>query len=316
MSSGPRLTVLVVGMARSGTSATTELLASHGLDLPNPSDLMPGDDSNEHGYFESINLSVFNELLLSELGGSLTDPPMLEQGWEWDPSLATFRTEARRLFDATFPKAGASIWKDPRLSLLLPFWRGVLADHALAGVLAWRQPKEVVRSFNAHLAAVMKEQFSESVPDGLLGRTLRAHGTSLSTAHGLALWERCNRDALIGLRGLPVFVSSYTSLLHDPGDVTRLTGAWLGALRERTQMDRPECAAPVEPSLCHQHDASTDGLDESQLILLALLRDLPEVNERLLQLRLPPVSPRSISALNSAHLREFQFLRPSLRSCG
>jgi hypothetical protein len=312
MTKGTQLTILVVGMARSGTSATAELLASLGLHLPMAADLMQGDESNEHGYFESMSLSVFNERLLNELGGGLTDPPQVEEGWEQDASLEAWRAEARQLFDAAFPIAGVNIWKDPRLSMLLPFWRDVLADHTLAGVLVFRHPTEVVRSLNAHLAAVMEEQFPELVPDGLLGRSLRAFGPSLSMAHGLALWERFTRDALVGLRDLPVFVSPYASLLNDPIRIRRLACTWLGALSRWPPSEQADRILPVEPSLCHQHDASTDDLEASQLILLELLRQLPEMNGRLLPPQLPPVSPRAISVLHDAHLRELQVLQPSL----
>jgi hypothetical protein len=63
--------VLVVGMHRSGTSATTRVLNLFGLSLCEEKDLWLSLPGNETGYWESSSLSRFNERLLTAAGGRL-----------------------------------------------------------------------------------------------------------------------------------------------------------------------------------------------------------------------------------------------------
>src|SRR3954468_10001271 len=67
--------VLVVGMHRSGTSATTRVLNLAGLPLADTDDLWLELPGNETGYWESSSLSRFNEGLLQRAGGSWWRPP-------------------------------------------------------------------------------------------------------------------------------------------------------------------------------------------------------------------------------------------------
>ncbi len=91
---------------------------------------------------------------------------------------------------------GRDAWvlKDPRVPLVLPFWRRALLDRC-AAVLVVRRPMEVAWSL-----------------------ALR-NGMSIMT--GLALWSAYTRAALRGLSGLPVHVCSYDDLVDDPGATVR-----------------------------------------------------------------------------------------------
>jgi hypothetical protein len=180
--------VFVLGMHRSGTSAAAELLSRLGLRVPGAEDLIPATSSNPRGHFESKKLVEFDHRLMVELGGTWSAPPALARGWENDSSLDQMKSDAVSLFAASFG-ARPCVFKDPRLSVLLPFWRSVV-DPPWAAVLVHRDPYEVARSLETR--------------DGM--RPL----------HAMALWERYLRSACANLEGLPTFVVDYARALERP----------------------------------------------------------------------------------------------------
>lgn len=180
--------VFVVGMHRSGTSAVARAVNLLGVPIGEAADLMPASETNPKGYWESSALRAFNDELLEFLGGTWSAPPKLEIGWEKEPCFDSARDRARMLFRAIY-STREWIWKDPRNSIMLPFWMDALAVRP-AVVLTYRNPLEIWRSLASR--------------DGF------------SKATALGLWERYLRQAIINVRGLPVFVASYERLLKDP----------------------------------------------------------------------------------------------------
>ena len=127
---GPqRAAYLVLGMHRSGTSAVTQLLALAGATLPQ--NVMPGDEHNAKGYFEPWKIAQFDDERLRAAGLAWDDPfafpfralaPALER--QWKARAATVLVE--EYGDAAWP-----LIKDPRVTILLPLWRAVLAKAGL-----------------------------------------------------------------------------------------------------------------------------------------------------------------------------------------
>jgi hypothetical protein len=125
-----RTAYLVLGMHRSGTSAVTQLLALAGASLP--ANVMPGDEHNAKGYFEPWKIAIFDDERLRAAGSAWDDPfafpfrplpPDEELAW-------TLRALA--MFDEEFGQATWPLMKDPRATVLLPFWRAVLAERGVA----------------------------------------------------------------------------------------------------------------------------------------------------------------------------------------
>jgi hypothetical protein len=178
---------LVAGVGRSGTSIASRSASLLGLRLPKKSDLVPGNDANPGGYWESSSLAIFNDDLLARWGGSWWHAPssvasaMLE-------SVADLREGAMLAFLETFGEDDGWVWKDPRLTILLPFWLGVLAEQPI--LFPYRDPQSVAHS-------IMRR-------DGL------------SYAQGLAIWEIHSRLALHAMRGHRVLFASYGRLRNDP----------------------------------------------------------------------------------------------------
>jgi len=148
--SGPAGTraVCVTGMHRSGTSAVAGALRFLGVSLGNPDRMLPPGPDNPKGYFEVAGIVHLDDELLAHLGGAWDQPPVLDPGWEEAPDLAPLRARAAAVLDETFGAPASRpawiAWKDPRLSLLLPFWRTVAP--IATTIVVVRDPVEVVAS--------------------------------------------------------------------------------------------------------------------------------------------------------------------------
>ena len=122
----PGKSICVLGMHRSGTSATTGMLQLLGVELGEH--LMAGhDDVNALGYFEHVRIQDLNKQLLDAFTSS------------WDsvlPVNCTDRSESverlkRRLLQTIRKDFGKSdVWalKDPRICRLLPVWKELFTE--------------------------------------------------------------------------------------------------------------------------------------------------------------------------------------------
>ena len=146
----------VIGMHRSGTSFAARALSLLGVSLGDEGAMMPPGPDNPAGYWEIQRVKEFDDELLSHLGGAWDFPPVLSPGWEQDPALDGYRERAAEVVREAFGPAlggdGPLAVKDPRVSLLLPFWRTVLPVHAT--VVMVRNPHEVARSLGVRRYAV------------------------------------------------------------------------------------------------------------------------------------------------------------------
>src|ERR1700722_6507318 len=90
--------IAVVGMGRSGTSATAGLLVKLGLTGPVPGDLVPATDSNEQGHWESLRVIRTNARLLRAVGGLGHGPPPITLEWKGVDGYAERMSEAQEWF--------------------------------------------------------------------------------------------------------------------------------------------------------------------------------------------------------------------------
>ncbi len=145
-SAGSRV-VCVTGMHRSGTSMAARAVNLLGVFFGSPASLMPPGSDNPSGYWENRAVKELDDELLAQLGGTWDVPPVLTKGWQFDAALDQLRARAADILDhdlelATSP--GLVGWKEPRLSVLLPFWRTVIPIDTT--VLVVRDPREVAAS--------------------------------------------------------------------------------------------------------------------------------------------------------------------------
>jgi len=119
-----------------------------GASLGDPSRMLKPGADNPKGYFEIQALVLLDDDLLAHLGGAWDQPPVLDPGWEHGAGLAPFRERAGAILGDSFgpeaERAPVIAWKDPRLSVLLPFWRTVTP--VATTVVVVRDPVEVAAS--------------------------------------------------------------------------------------------------------------------------------------------------------------------------
>ncbi len=199
MPAGPWL--MVLGMHRSGTSAVTGALGALGFNTSHPDDRVDWPESNPE-HWESVSLSVYDDNLLSDLGGSWEAPPDFPLNWEINAKVRR-APDPVPLVRRAYPDPGPLVWKDPRLCFLLPYWKRFLPK-PLAAVLVWRSPLAVAISLQKR--------------DGM------------HLADGIALWERYNRSALDHLVGLDTYVCNYEDILADPSKAVISIAHWLRSL--------------------------------------------------------------------------------------
>lgn len=137
-----RQVLLVLGMHRSGTSATAGLLAKLGARMArNP---IRADTHNARGYWEPEPLVSLHNRLLAEAGSAWNDWGRLDHD-QWG---ATAVEELAAAFTAEFGDAPLAVLKDPRICRFAPLWLAVLDRLGVAPkvVVTLRHPLEVARS--------------------------------------------------------------------------------------------------------------------------------------------------------------------------
>jgi hypothetical protein len=136
---------MVVGMHRSGTSVISRSLGAFDISLGD--NLMPGDGSNPKGFYEDMDTYELNEKLLGHI----------DQQWSTHEPLPidafssmhkTFSSEASDLIQRKMSNVNTFAFKDPRTSILLPFWKRVIEalDIQIKYVFVFRNPLSVLDS--------------------------------------------------------------------------------------------------------------------------------------------------------------------------
>lgn len=204
----PRIAVLVVGMHRSGTSATTRVLNLLGYTLP--AALLGSANDNPRGHWESAAVMHFNDKLLAAAGSSWHDWIPHDAGLADD----SFVARGRSLMCKEFGGATRMILKDPRLCRVMPTWLNILSLEAIEPkiVLPIRHPLAVAQSL--------------------------AHRNGFDEMSGMLLWLRHVLDAENATRGQSRAFLNYEDLLCDWRSVVSRVGDWTG-------LEWPEMSDPV-----------------------------------------------------------------------
>jgi len=196
--------IIVLGIMRSGTSLTAELIRRWGAYSGGESNLWKSDvnDPRGYGYMEYIPLQNLNDELLDNNDRL---PPQ-DQRMEERASDPMFRERAvgliRDMDEQTVKnKFDAWVWKDARLPLTLPFWMKFWDDPIY--VITIRHPAEVA------LSSAKTEDFDQD---------------NLPFSAGLAYWQYCMLNILSFTQESrrKIFIA-YDQLINDPlRECTRL----------------------------------------------------------------------------------------------
>lgn len=189
--------VIILGMDRSGTSLVANLVHEWGAYGGDPDQLSTGNDGNVHGYWENELLGEFN-CVLSRAEGV---PPSWDRGFvpaiiakAEDPQ---WRDVARGLVAMLAAEDRIWFWKEPHISVYLPFWKRI-----------WGEATYVVPVRNPHDSAVSWQDFE--VPE-------HARDEVSTVAATLLRWQATMLSVLAHTEGSPsrIFVP-YEELMGDP----------------------------------------------------------------------------------------------------
>ena len=196
--------IIVLGIMRSGTSLTAELVRLWGAYSGGESNLWKSDmnDLRGYGYMEYIPLQELNDELLNHNDRVPPEQKQMEER-ALDP---VFREKAVRVLQEMDDQAENNsfdtwVWKDARLPLTLPFWVQIWEDPIY--VITIRHPAEV---------ALSSAQTEDVDPK------------DLPFSAGLIYWQYCllNILAFTQENHKKIFVA-YDQLLDDPvSECTRL----------------------------------------------------------------------------------------------
>ena len=196
--------IIVLGIMRSGTSLTAELIRRWGAYTGGENNLWKSDlsDPRGYGYMEYIPLQGLNDELLDHN----ERVPLFPQYLEERVSNPIFRKKALALLaemdqQSTQHKFDAWIWKDARLPLTLPFWMKLWEDPIF--VITIRHPAEVALS-----SARIEEMNEASIP----------------FSAGFAYWQYCMLNILSATQESrhKIFIA-YDQLIDNPlRECTRL----------------------------------------------------------------------------------------------
>jgi predicted nuclease with TOPRIM domain len=138
MSNSQEKILIITGMHRSGTSLTSSLLQSAGLDIGE--NLVPENEGNPKGHFENIEFVNFHETILYSLG-------INKIGWTVNPNIFVppyYVDKARKLIEENSSSSGSWGWKEPRTTLFLDFWGNLVPEAKF--IFVYRAPWEVIDS--------------------------------------------------------------------------------------------------------------------------------------------------------------------------
>ena len=130
--------LIITGMHRSGTSLTSSLLQSAGLNIGK--NLLPANEFNPKGYFENTEFLNFHESLLYSLG-------IDKIGWTTNNNISVpeyYIDQARKLIEENQCFSQPWGWKEPRTTLFLDFWSNLLPEAKF--LFIYRSPWEVLDS--------------------------------------------------------------------------------------------------------------------------------------------------------------------------
>ncbi len=185
------IVVFVLGMARSGSSATARVMSLCGGRLPES--LLPANRSNPTGYWEPSAAVRVNARFLVATGSSFFDTQLIQEISEDAPLARQFIADIAELLQAYRGTSSDAplIVKEPRISILLPYWLAAAERTGLSPrvIIPVRHPNEVASSLGTW--------------------------KGLSNAHTAELWLKYNLLAERHTRHLPRVFISYERLLAN-----------------------------------------------------------------------------------------------------
>ncbi len=186
---GKRTCILILGMHRSGTSALTRVINHLGADIP--MFLLPENDDNPTGFWESREICQLNDEILQSCGTSWEDWQQFSLTRLHSSTHNGLVLRGIEILTQHVKNSSFFVFKDPRFCRLFPFWIDVLRklDIDTKCILLFRNPLEVAASLTKR--------------------------NNFSCEHALLLWLRYVLDAEHFSRNIPRALTTYSDLLSN-----------------------------------------------------------------------------------------------------
>jgi GT2 family glycosyltransferase len=228
--SGVALSVLVLGMHRSGTSAISGALNILGATVPG--EQIPAGDDNPKGFFESKTFVQFHDRVLARLDSRYDDFLPVAPDWRKSAVGRALTDELLLLAAQEFSVEPIVLVKDPRMCQFAPLWFDALArlNRRVVCVLPGRHPLEVADSLRRR--------------------------NQMSRPQALMLWLQHVLTAERDTRGSPRTFVLYEDLLNDWRGVVRKIASDLEIAWPRDVMRvQDEIDEFLQTDLRHHHHA-------------------------------------------------------------
>lgn len=139
------LSVFILGMHRSGTSVTAEIINKLGFEAG--SDLLPANKNNPRGYFENRYIYLLNKKIMKDYASNWDNVEYSFFDNIYDDLYDKYSEEAKKIIKNEFSDSNNFFIKDPRICNLFPFWERVLdGKRKIKIVIPLRNPIEVAKS--------------------------------------------------------------------------------------------------------------------------------------------------------------------------
>lgn len=234
--------LIVLGMHRSGTSAIAGVLSKLGIALGTK--LLPGNEYNEKGHFENIHIINADDEILNTLDSSWDDLLLLDEECWQRPQLIPHADAVKKILSEEFSANELFCIKEPRISILLPFWISILQELNIEPffIIPLRHPLEVAES--------LKTRDGFSMEKGLL----LWMNSMLSLEYFSRPYKRC-------------FVK-YDDFLRNPADELHYIFDKLGLVLPENQQQLDTIAdGLLDPKLKH-HNIANLSFNSGELLLI------------------------------------------------
>ncbi len=252
--------IIVLGVRRSGTSAITKGLETVGVSVVDQA-LTPFNISNEKGYWEDLEFHAFNMKLINEL----VELEQRRRGMmlltEEEVDFLCERGFLKKASDLVLSRF-LKLWqplgiKDPRFSILLPFWKRVFKANGIAAsyVIALRDPLSTVASMRI---------FGE-----------RQRDASAPLEKFFWIWITSILGAMDASEGEDRIIVDYGELLSDPAfQMRRLADTFKLEIQKKALENYS--AHFIDSKLCHfkNQTCSRHAMDDAQSFAIEIYEKL------------------------------------------
>lgn len=250
------MSLLILGMHRTGTSAVASVVERLGLS-PGRGTQWAVEAANPRGLHEWLETVEFNDEWLTRFGGAWWAPPRVGPS-SWRELDMLDLELARRKLEYFSPSVRGWYVKDPRISLLLPLWdRLLLREYPTIVVV--RSPQAVATSLRLR--------------------------SGINPTRALSLWAEYYRATLASLGARPSLVVDYEQMLADPDETVEAIAAFIGGGQPTSEVPAAHARDGVDPSL--RRSAEVAGSD----FVARLVFDLSDVHREMAQSHLQSPKP-------------------------